>query len=439
KLPFEAVSISYNPESSNLLVLGCQFFALVKETGHILWMYKLPSPLAPENPCFWSQDGTHFCLIFESGSYTIYSTLNGRQIFGFQAVASDVSYMAFNEANNEFGILGHFDGSITINFQNKVQFRCNPFPEPQRCLLVAAHDNKYLAVGERHLACLNFTFEQNMDLGFKGIFNNRNLKLKKSNVDMVNSTSQLMEIYKRLARNIEVLNSEHTNFCNAMSKFCNSFKGENLEQDITNAVFWGKTTEELKQWMQHEHEQGFNRWYSNYTLHLSKTLAVLKQICNHDALEILNLELIIDQQPLMQFHRDCYTAICEFNTFSRDLSKQVCFLQKLFTDEIDRTIQLASEMHGEIIAEQRRPPPQRNQQSEKDLYKILGVSEKADKKQIRKAYRELSKKYHPDKYKGKDLTEDQIMAKMQDINEAYETLSNDENRQDYDEQRSGGG
>ncbi|KAI8115785.1 DnaJ-like chaperone JEM1, partial [Lucilia cuprina] len=96
-------------------------------------------------------------------------------------------------------------------------------------------------------------------------------------------------------------------------------------------------------------------------------------------------------------------------------------------------------MHGEIIAEQRRPPPQRNQQSEKDLYKILGVSEKADKKQIRKAYRELSKKYHPDKYKGKDLTEDQIMAKMQDINEAYETLSNDENRQDYDEQRSGGG
>lgn len=103
-----------------------------------------------------------------------------------------------------------------------------------------------------------------------------------------------------------------------------------------------------------------------------------------------------------------------------------------------RIVKLASQLHDEIIME-RRQPRQPQQQPEKDLYKVLGVEPTADKREIRKAYRQLSKKYHPDKYKGSKLSENQVMEKMQELNEAYETLSNDDKRRDYDDQCNGGG
>ncbi|KAI5965174.1 uncharacterized protein KGF55_001394 [Candida pseudojiufengensis] len=76
-----------------------------------------------------------------------------------------------------------------------------------------------------------------------------------------------------------------------------------------------------------------------------------------------------------------------------------------------------------------------NQQPKKpanDYYKILDIPKDADDKTIRKAYRTQTLKYHPDKYKGKDLTPEQIEKKMQDINKAYEILSNKELRERFD-------
>ncbi len=65
----------------------------------------------------------------------------------------------------------------------------------------------------------------------------------------------------------------------------------------------------------------------------------------------------------------------------------------------------------------------------KDYYKILGVSKTATQDEIKKAYRKLARKYHPDKNKGdKDAEE-----KFKEINEAYEVLGNPENRKKYDE------
>lgn len=68
----------------------------------------------------------------------------------------------------------------------------------------------------------------------------------------------------------------------------------------------------------------------------------------------------------------------------------------------------------------------------KDYYKILDVSKDADDKTIKKAYRSQTLKYHPDKYKKSDLSEKEIEAKMQEINEAYEVLSNPQAKADYD-------
>lgn len=61
----------------------------------------------------------------------------------------------------------------------------------------------------------------------------------------------------------------------------------------------------------------------------------------------------------------------------------------------------------------------------KDYYDILGIDKKAPKEDIKKAFRTLAHKYHPDKKTGDD-------AKFKEINEAYSVLSDDKKRAEYD-------
>lgn len=63
-----------------------------------------------------------------------------------------------------------------------------------------------------------------------------------------------------------------------------------------------------------------------------------------------------------------------------------------------------------------------------DYYSILGISKDADSKQIKKAFRTLSVKYHPDKNPG----DKGVHEKFMNINKAYETLSDPEKRKVYD-------
>ncbi len=56
-----------------------------------------------------------------------------------------------------------------------------------------------------------------------------------------------------------------------------------------------------------------------------------------------------------------------------------------------------------------------------DPYKILGVSPTASDEEVKKAYLELARKYHPDNYSGSDLA-DLAEEKMKQVNEAYETV-----------------
>ncbi|RAJ75029.1 curved DNA-binding protein [Chitinophaga dinghuensis] len=65
----------------------------------------------------------------------------------------------------------------------------------------------------------------------------------------------------------------------------------------------------------------------------------------------------------------------------------------------------------------------------KDYYKILGVEKSSTAEQIKKAYRKLAVKYHPDKNQGDKSAED----KFKEINEAYEVLSDPEKRKKYDQ------
>ncbi len=56
-----------------------------------------------------------------------------------------------------------------------------------------------------------------------------------------------------------------------------------------------------------------------------------------------------------------------------------------------------------------------------DPYKVLGVSPDASDDEIKKAYRQLARKYHPDKYRDSDLS-DLASEKMKEVNAAYEEI-----------------
>jgi len=68
----------------------------------------------------------------------------------------------------------------------------------------------------------------------------------------------------------------------------------------------------------------------------------------------------------------------------------------------------------------------------KDYYEILGVSPQADKKEIKKVYQTLAKKYHPDKNPGNKEAEE----KFKEINEAYHAIADPAKRKKYDDLRS---
>jgi len=68
----------------------------------------------------------------------------------------------------------------------------------------------------------------------------------------------------------------------------------------------------------------------------------------------------------------------------------------------------------------------------KNYYNILGISENATKEEIKKAYRGLQMKYHPDK----NLGSQEAIAMTQQINEAYETLGDEQKKREYDMMRN---
>eukprot|EP00092_Neocalanus_flemingeri_P037213 GFUD01040518.1.p1 GENE.GFUD01040518.1~~GFUD01040518.1.p1 ORF type:complete len:210 (-),score=64.97 GFUD01040518.1:49-678(-) len=70
--------------------------------------------------------------------------------------------------------------------------------------------------------------------------------------------------------------------------------------------------------------------------------------------------------------------------------------------------------------------------AKRDYYKVLELQKGASKQEVKKAFRKMALKYHPDKNPGKDTTK-----KFREVAEAYEVLGDDEKRRQYDDQGHG--
>lgn len=104
-------------------------------------------------------------------------------------------------------------------------------------------------------------------------------------------------------------------------------------------------------------------------------------------------------------------------------------------EEAIRTLETAKEHHGQTdkIHEQlNKAHTLLKRSKQKDYYKVLGVGRDAEGREIKKAYRKLSKLYHPDKASANNLTPEEAQKKMSAVNEAYEILSDPELKERFD-------
>ena len=73
-----------------------------------------------------------------------------------------------------------------------------------------------------------------------------------------------------------------------------------------------------------------------------------------------------------------------------------------------------------------------NYENRKDYYKILGLDKNATKEEIKKNYKKLALKYHPDRNKDNKETKETNETKFKESTEAYEILSDPQKRHAYD-------
>ena len=154
--------------------------------------------------------------------------------------------------------------------------------------------------------------------------------------------------------------------------------------------------------------------------------------------ENLNMELeVTDDEKIMLFSGFIIAILAVFLFLSRDiiLKKKTSYDKENLESKKDKTFEKYHSDWGEDYEELGK---RRNTKDDKEFrealnnnelpnyYDVIGVSKDATPKEIKKKFRELAKKTHPDK------TRENSEEEMAELNKAYEVLSDKERREKYD-------
>lgn len=104
-------------------------------------------------------------------------------------------------------------------------------------------------------------------------------------------------------------------------------------------------------------------------------------------------------------------------------------------EECLRTLKTAADAHGsnqQINDLNQKAQTLLKRSKQKDYYKVLGVSRDADAREIKRAWRKMSVKFHPDKAHQQGIDKDEAQKKMAAINEAHEVLADPELKARFD-------
>ena len=131
----------------------------------------------------------------------------------------------------------------------------------------------------------------------------------------------------------------------------------------------------------------------------------------------------------------CKSAIALCTSIESKKELQVALIESLLTTDIEEAVQVMKTVQGENPGDQqisklaKKVAEAHRKSKMKDYYAILGITKEASDKDVRKAYKRLSKLWHPDKHSANPKPAEE---KMRDINRAHEILSDPEKRRIYD-------
>jgi DnaJ homolog subfamily C member 7 len=157
----------------------------------------------------------------------------------------------------------------------------------------------------------------------------------------------------------------------------------------------------------------------NATIYFNMALALIKQDKNEDALKYLN------------------KAVQSNPKYAKAFYKRGEINQKLSNhEEALRDFQTASNLEPseyKVDSKIRDAQAKAKEAAKKDYYKILGLEKGATDEQIKKAYRKMAMKYHPDRNQG-GTDEDRLKAEkmFKDVNEANDVLTDPKKKQQFD-------
>jgi DnaJ family protein C protein 7 len=323
----------------------------------------------------------------------------------------------------------------------------------------------------------NYTFKEQMNSIQKIIEDEAKMKEKineqkwdeaevvcKSLLEKVPAFGELKKFYiKILLENVKI--QDALSFINKEVNFEDKMKDEEFDYLIALALYYDGQYEKAKKQLniikqKHNHDEKcaelLNK-VNNIEKIKNKANEIFKQKKYEEAIEEYTKVLEFDPQNkkfnsiILANRALCYQKLNKNTEALRDSNQSVklnpnyargyikrgnVYMELKMYDDAKADFQKAKEIDPSVSGVEGYLNDAKNQAEKarkRDYYAILGVSKNADQNEIKKAYKKMAMKYHPDRNSESEETKKMAEKKFIDVNDAYNVLSDPQKRAMYDQ------